>query len=406
MRLSPLLVFLLPCVSWASDPSHAINQAKHFVKKGWLDDAVRELEEAAQSEEGKTSFEVHAMLAQIHYQQADADRTLAAGRRALEVSTDPSTATETQRLVAFIESNFGTLNLVSPYPGMESRLEIESETPILDPELQRFTGSLKQRLSEKTALPLRVLFPAGRYSINGLEVEVRPNREAELVFTMTALGATGISALQVSRIELSTGTGMVASTRAPNLRPSLDVQFSISQPIGSWIIGTQLDYSLRTFSIEGEGLFQDPLAYTVGARFGREVLLGGPLSLRPSIGYRYGYLPGIELSCESSDPLDAFAGPYTCRNPDDADGDPDLRVYAIARTHLPFAELSLDYRQSGRSTAMGMGIKLIGEAVIGSIPEKDRATIKASDETVQYSATDTTIRGASVRMLANFSFAF
>ena len=146
------------CLGERPQPCHQSSET--LCKKGWLDDAVRELEEAAQSEEGKTSFEVHAMLAQIHYQQADADRTLAAGRRALEVSTDPSTATETQ-LVAFIESNFGTPTW-SLYPGMESRLEIESETPILDPELQRFTGSLKQRLSEKTALPLCVLFPAGR----------------------------------------------------------------------------------------------------------------------------------------------------------------------------------------------------------------------------------------------------
>jgi hypothetical protein len=251
-----------------------------------------------------------------------------------------------------------------------------------------------------------LVFPVGNYRINQLNVEVKANKESELEFTMSALGATGISALQVSRIEVSTGTGMVASTRTPNLRPSLEVQVSISQPFGSWIVGTQVDYSVRSFSVEGEGLVQDPLSYTVGARVGREILLGGPLSFRPSIGYRYGYLPGVELSCESSDPLDPFTGPYTCRDPRDADGNPDLRVYAVARTHLPFAELALDYRQSGRSSALGMGVKVIGEAVLGNILERDHATIDTTDERVQYSTQATQLTGVSVRMLANFSFAF
>ena len=406
MILRLALLCFLPSIVWASDPDHAISQAKHFAKKGWYGDAIRELEASASTPAGKTSFPIHAMLAQIHYQQANAGRALATGRRALELSTDPSQATETERMVAFLESNFGVLNLASPYPGMEAVLVLETNSPILDPEVQRLYQALKETLGEKTILPQSVLLPVGNHVVNALPVEVRANRETTLQLTMSSLGATGISALQVSRIELSTGTGMVASSRTPNLRPSLEVQFSISQPIGSWIVGTQLDYSVRSFSVEGEGLVQDPLAYTVGARVGREILLGGPLSFRPSLGYRYGFLPGVELSCESSDPNDSFSGPYTCRDPEASDGDPDLRVYAIARTHLPFAELALDYRQSGRASAMGLGVKVIGEAVLGSILDRDHATIEATDERVQYTAQGTQLRGVSIRMLANFSFAF
>ena len=406
MTLRLAVLCLLPSMVWASDPEHAISQAKHFAKKGWFGDAIRELEESAQTAEGKSSFSVHAMLAQLHYQQADASRALEIGRRALELSTDPSSAAETQRLVTFLESNFGVLNLVPPYPGMKSPLELNTSTPILDPEVQRFYQVQKQALAEGIVLPTTLLVPVGKHQINGLPVEIRGNKETTLPFTMGALGATGISALQVSRVELSTGTGMVVSSRTPNLRPSLEVQFSVSQPLGSWIVGTQFDYSARSFSVEGEGLVQDPLSYTVGARLGREILLGGPLSFRPSVGYRYGFLPGVELSCESSDPLDSFSGPYTCRNPEVSDGDPDLRVYAIARTHLPFAELALDYRQSGRASAMGLGVKVIGEAVFGNILERDHATIDATNERVQYTAQETHLRGASIRMLANFSFAF
>ena len=129
-------------------------------------------------------------------------------------------------------------------------------------------------------------------------------------------------------------------------------------------------------------------------------------SFRPSLGYRFGYLPGIALACESSDPLDPFTGPYTCRVPGDADGEPDLRVYAIARSHIPFAELALDYRRSGKTSAVGLGIKVIGEAVAGGIREQDKAIVEGSGEEVAYSTTATSFTAASIRMLANFSFAF
>jgi hypothetical protein len=117
-------------------------------------------------------------------------------------------------------------------------------------------------------------------------------------------------------------------------------------------------------------------------------------------------LPGIPLACESSDPLDPFAGPYVCRSPENADGVPDVKVYAIGRVHLPFAELSVDYRHSGRTTAMGMGVKLILGQALGKIAQTATATVQASGEQIDYTTADNRFSGTNIRMLANFSFAF
>jgi hypothetical protein len=95
-----------------------------------------------------------------------------------------------------------------------------------------------------------------------------------------------------------------------------------------------------------------------------------------------------------------------CRDPVKADGTADVKVYAVGRTHLPFAELSLDYRHAGRTTAMGLGVKLIAERASGRIAQSATARVRASGEEVEYTTEDFRFTGASMRMLLNFSFAF
>jgi hypothetical protein len=406
MRILFLLFAVWGGLAQATVAEDAISQAKHFVKNGWHSDAVRELEAATKDPTGRSSFEVHAMLSKVHYALGDARKAQQYATRAIELGTNPASIQELERFSRFLKENFGLLHLKPPYPGMKSTLIVESAFPILDPEIAQFYEAIRKQWTTKTALPLSIGFPVGTYNINGMTIEVKAGKEATLHMNMDTLGASGLSALQVSRIEFSLGPAMLASKRAANLRPSLDAQFSISQPIGPWILGAQFDYSFRSFSVEGEGIVADPFAYTAGLRFGREFLIGGPLAFRPSLGYRYGLLPGIPLACESSDPLDPFAGPYVCRSPENADGVPDVKVYAIGRVHLPFAELSVDYRHSGRTTAMGMGVKLILGQALGKIAQTATATVQASGEQIDYTTADNRFSGTNIRMLANFSFAF
>jgi hypothetical protein len=346
------------------------------------------------------------MLANIHFEQGDVLLAKSHAAQAIELAAQPAQRSEMDELAGFLDDNFGTLTINSPYPGMEARLEIESAFPLLDPDVARLFTALKARANTKIALPVALGFPVGVYRINGMNVEVKAGKESTLDLSMAALGATGLAALQVSRIEVSTGVGVLAADRVSNLRPSFDSQVSISQPFGPWIVGAQFDHSYRSFNIVGEGLFVDPLAYTVGLRAGREFAIGGPIALRPSVGYRYGYVPGIALICESADPNDAYANPYTCHDPSKADGEGDVKVYAIARTHIPFGEIALDYRHSRKTTAVGFGVKVLGEYAFGRLNEQDSAQVGDSGEAIDYRVVEPSFNAMSVRMLANLSFAF
>jgi len=400
------LALLLCSTARASETEDALNQARHFMKKQWHADAIQELEAALSTPAGRSAFEVHALLAEAYFLQHDALNSKKHAVRALELNTEPSRKAEIRRFLDFLNSNFGVLSIVSPYPGMESAIVIEVAAPILDPRVAQYQKALSQKLASGTVLPTKLAFPAGRFTVNGKPVTVRSNEETSLQLSMKALGATGLSALQVSRVELAMGPAALFATRTNNLRPSFDTQLSISQPFDSWIVGVLFDYSLRSFNVEGEGLVVDPFSYSAGLRVGREFLLGGPLAVRPSVGYRFGFLPGVGLSCQSADAADPFMGPYQCKEPQALGMPPDLKVYAVGRTHFPFSELSIDYRHAGRTTALGLGVKVIGEYAIGKIESESTAVVKATGEEIAYSTQATSYAGASFRMLANVSFAF
>jgi hypothetical protein len=55
---------------------------------------------------------------------------------------------------------------------------------------------------------------------------------------------------------------------------------------------------------------------------------------------------------------------------------------------------------------MGLGVKLIVDQATGKIAQTATATVQASGEEIEYTTDDNRFSGTSVRMLANFSFAF
>ena len=97
---------------------------------------------------------------------------------------------------------------------------------------------------------------------------------------------------------------------------------------------------------------------------GLEVGRTAPLVLRPSIGYRFGYLPGIALNCV------ADGSDYTC----DADGPAELMVYGVGRVHSPMFEMSVDYLNRSRTTPVGIGVKAVVEQALGTLPKEAEAT--------------------------------
>jgi|GEM_PF-1330206 len=401
---SPILV----SPAHAVDVESSISQAENFIRRGWTSDAIDELMLAIETDEGSRSYEAHSILARVLYDSRDAEGALHYAKIAERLAMNPTDEAEMSQLSSYIDSSFGILTVNPPYPGMTSFLQLESITPVLDPELREFIDEVAVRWSNSTLLPARIALPNGGYLVNGHEVRVTSGQEVEVDLPMGSIGSAGFAALQVSRLEVSTGTSVLISDRGRNLRPSFELQLGVTQPIGAWLIGGTIDWSLRGFSVAGTTTKSAPNALNTGVRIGRELMIGGPLAIQPSMGYRYGTMPGIALACdENSD--DEGAGSYTCVEPVSG-GNADLHVYEIARTHALYSEVSVSYRSAGRTTASGVGIKLVGEYFFGSIPDSGEANFANGDDGIEFSLSnpdrDSGVSGLNLRMLASFSFAF
>ena len=173
MKFIVLLAMLLTGPAAATEADDAINQARHFMKKNWHADAIQELEVALTTPSGRSAFEVHALLAEAYFQTHNALKAQQHATRAIELNTSPARKAEIKRFLGFLKSNFGVLHLASPYPGMESPIQIGIATPILDPRVATYLKALSKELGAGTVLPARIGFPAGNFTVNGIPVAVK-----------------------------------------------------------------------------------------------------------------------------------------------------------------------------------------------------------------------------------------
>ena len=390
----------------ATNVSHSVSQARFFIRKGWYEDARMELETAAATSEGQHDQQVFWLLAQVCYELLDVEAALDNARRSaalVGISGDPDIARQARDLVAFLSSGFGYIDVNAPQTGMESRLQLELTSPLFDPDLKKFSNQQALRLREKTPLPVRIAVPVGEYRVNGHPVTVAAGEISELALPMAALGARGLAALQVTRLEICTGFDVFLGQRVDNLYPGLVVQIALTQPIARALLGVTAEHTFRNYSVDSYGSRSDPAGGSVGVRLAMEIFLSGPFVLRPGIGYRYGLLPGVRYDCLTD------GSQLSCSSPDLNDS--DTQLYGVARVHIPYAELAIDYREGGRTNALGMGLRFAIDQNFGSLPDGSDAHYaegSTTDEqgTLTVDAADTSFSVTGIRLMSNLSIAF
>jgi len=107
------------------------------------------------------------------------------------------------------------------------------------------------------------------------------------------------------------------------------------------------------------------------------------------------------MDCASAD-----GATFQCTEPNPLRA-PDVRLYATGTAIAPGAELSIEYREAGRTTALGTGFKLGVDQAIGTIPDQTHAVVYDDPNAqLSWTATDDRWSATGVRMLANVSFAF
>jgi len=361
-----MMLLLVPYAAAADDVGYHLAQARQFSKNKWYADAATEVEAGLRLPGGAQSYELHWLGAQIYYELGRMDRARELARRAADLAPGDAAREQAQTFHDYLATTFGSLTVTAPYPGMRSRLQLELSSLLLDPELKRLVNKTSLELREASDLPVTVWVPEGDYLVNGRPVHVAAGSVSQVGLELKELGARGLAALQVSRLEVSAGTSVPFGADVANLGPGGTVELAFTQPAGPILIGALAAWDARAWAGGSETVF-DPYAFDGGLRVGRELVVGGPLAVRPSLGVRYGVVPGIRLDCASD------GGAATC--PDGGVADPVYAVHVPGRAVSPFGELVVEFREAGRSTALGVGVKASVAQAFGSVPAEGEARL-------------------------------
>lgn len=381
-----------------------IDNAKLFIRKQYWQDALLELESAVALDDGRIDPEAWFMLATVRYELCDLEGARAAAARAHSYSRNDEQLQQASGLSAFLTEQFAVVEIRGPYSGLTARLDVELQSVLFDPNLKLYLAKLKStRLDKKVMLPIRVGLPAGTYQINGRQLTLGPAEEAQLVLDSTDLGGSGPVGTQLAQAELGVGVGAwLAGQSLDHTLPAPTTQLAFSQPVGPVVAGLMVDWTPRPYHNANDDIDWSPWAWTGGARVGLELADTQPLVVRTSLGYRFGTVPGVELSC-LTDPESR----YRCTQAVDGDA-ADLKVYAVGRAHIPMVELSVDYLDRTRTSTVGVGVKVIAEEALGTLPANAQANLPEDGGTISYEVLegDRTWTATGFRALLNLSLAF
>lgn len=383
------------------DMQSHLDQARFFAKRRWFPDAELEIAAALATPEGAASFEALWLGAQIAWELTDGEAALARAEAAAERAPSQDQADMALAFADGVRRDIGYLRVDAPYPGVVSRLQLEPQTAALDPAINDFANRAALRWRDRTALPVTLSLPAGPWLVNGVPATVVADQQADLTLPMRNVGNSALAALQVSRLELSAGVaGWVGDATDP-LLPAARGQLSWTQPAGPLLIGLVGEVDLQGYSRADHQTRVTPLGGGLGVRIGTEIFVGGPLGVRPSLTARYARVPGIEQSCA---PASAQAGAWTCGWAAPESGPAD-HIYVASPAWLTGAELLVEHREAGRTTALGTGVKLGVEHAFGRLPAAGEAL---GDDGTPYAwtTTDRAWSGNAISMLANVAIAF
>lgn len=401
--MTPLLLLLLAAPDAAAQEAgsarHHVAQARQFVKNKWYEDAAAEIEKALAAPGGAENFDAHWLGAQVYYEVVDIDRAVTLAERAAALAPDAEARERAADYAEFLRRTFGAVEVTGPDPNLRSRLQIEPASVIFDADLKRLVNKVALRARDGVTLPARISLPAGDYLVNGVPVTVPAGGAGQVRLELGQLGSRGLAALQVTRLEIGAGTGVLFGERVENLGTGAAFELSLTVPVGPLLLGAVGTWDLRSYRAAGSETTTDLQAWGGGVRVGREFALGGPVGVRPSVGVRYGLVPGIGFGCDEAD------GALTCALPD---ADAEVEIYALGRAVTPFAELSIEYREAGRTTALGVGVKAVVEQHVGTVESPGEALLHdAPDATpLPYDAAPATWSATGLRLLANVSLAF
>lgn len=170
----------VPVLPAERDAETHLRQARHFEKKGWLEDAVREVAMARSTESGSRDPEVFALAARLARSRDDivGARCMAEATLALQRS---GRATEAARaLLTELDRSFGYLTIDTSGDAATASLRVQPPKLFATAALKSYADRQVQALRSSQVLPIEVALPAGAYVVNGESITVLPGRHQDL----------------------------------------------------------------------------------------------------------------------------------------------------------------------------------------------------------------------------------
>jgi hypothetical protein len=391
-----VILVLLTLQAWAGDYEVHKSQADLHAKRGYWSDALDELALAMATPEGRVDPELSWTAAQVCWELGQVEPAMEMARLTARLASSDGVREQAEAWVTSLEETFGFLTIDGPYPGMSSRLQLEGTSTLFDPELKKYLNKVSLSLRSSTDFPTRIGLPVGDYLVNGQRVSIAAGGEATLDLPLRALGSRGMAAVQVARLEILGGV-TAPLDRDDNALPSPLFEVGISEPVGSWVVGVFTSVVAEAYE-GGGGIRRSWAGPSIGARVAREIVLEGPLSIRPGLVARAGFLPGIPYGCEGS------GDAWTCV-PAATAPEASHALFATARVVGVGGDVLVEYRQAGRTTSVGTGVRIGGEELLGTVPSQAQVALE-DGESVTWTAVDRHVERTAFRMLGQVSIVF
>ncbi len=171
---------LVPVLPAERDMQTHLRQARHFYRKGWIDDAVQEVAMARGTPEGRRDREVYVLSATLARETDNIVGARCLARATIALRQGGEATRTAEALLRELDRSFGYLTIYTAGDATTATFLVEPPTLFATADLKGYAHRMVDRLAKRHPLPVSVALPSGQYTINGQAITVLPGRSQDL----------------------------------------------------------------------------------------------------------------------------------------------------------------------------------------------------------------------------------
>ncbi len=369
---------LLALVGLAHAGSIHVDQARIFLRRHYYADAMAEVELGLADPATADALDLYAIGVDAAWELGEIDRVLSWSQQASDLALGGDAHDAWQGRHDTVAATWGWLR-VAPRDGRGSstRLQVEPATPVLDPEQKRIANVIALRAHDPTSLPARLALPTGDWLINGVAVTVTPGEVTPLALSAEQLGLAGLAALQTLRLDVSASAQVLAGAKVAGSGPTGALGLDLTGPLGRALLGGGVTWAPQAYVSAQGHRYASPWAGSANLHVGADLPVAGAIAFRPGVGLAAQLVEGLPVPCECG-----LGAPTTLYVPGWAVG--------------PAAQVGVEWRQAGRSSATAFGVRVEGALGFGRTVSGGHATVDGN--TLTWTSEPSPLAAGTVRI--------